>query len=92
MVSLRAKIAMGTVAGVALTVALLVSAMLRQARVSCEVCVTFHGAARCQTALGPDRAEAIKTATDNACGFLASGMADSISCGRTRPDRVTCDD
>ena len=71
---------------------LLVSAMLQQAKITCEVCITFHGRTRCRTAVGPDRQQAVRTAVDNACGLLASGMADSISCANTPPDIVTCDD
>ena len=88
----QAKIAIVTVALVALTVAVLIHAVLRQAQITCEACVTFHGRTQCRTAIGPDRDQAVKTAIDNACGFLASGMADSISCSNTPPDGVTCDD
>jgi hypothetical protein len=88
----QAKIAVVTVVLLALTLALLISAMLQQAQVTCEVCVTFRGRTQCRTAAGPDSDQAVKTATDNACGLLASGMADSISCTNTPPDSVTCDD
>lgn len=88
----QAKIAIVTAAFVALTLGLLIQAMLRQAQITCEVCVTFHGRTQCRTAVGPDRAQAQKTAIDNSCGLLASGMADSISCANTPPDRTTCDD
>jgi len=79
-----------TVVGVVM-VALLIYAMLQQAKVSCEVCVAFHGNTDCRTAVGPTREEAIRTATDNACGLLASGMADRISCGQSTPVEVVCD-
>lgn len=74
----------GIVSGVLLAarLGLLIYSMTQQVRVSCEVCVTFHGETQCRTAPGPDRQEATKTATDNARGFLASGMADSISWGQ----------
>ena len=88
----QAKIAIVTAVLVAAMAALLVMSALRQAQVSCEACVTFHGRTQCRTAAGPDRDQATKTAIDNACGLLTSGMANSISCGNTPPDRVTCDD
>jgi hypothetical protein len=88
----QAKIAVVTVVLLTLTLGLLALAMLRQAQVTCEVCVTFHGRTQCREAAGPDRGQAVKTATDNACGLLTSGMANSISCANTPPDSVTCDD
>ena len=88
----QAKIAVGTIILVGAMVGLLVISALRQAQVTCEACVTFHGRTLCRTAAGPGREEATRTAIDNACGLLTSGMANSISCGNTLPDRVTCDD
>ncbi len=88
----QAKIALVAVAFGALTLGLLIHAMLRQAQVTCEVCVTFHGRTQCRQAVGPDRTQALKTAIDNSCGLLASGMSDSISCANTPPDSTSCDD
>ena len=64
----------------------------KQQRVSCEVCVTFRGLRDCREAAAPDRDEAIRTATSNACALISSGMADSISCSNTQPDSVRCSD
>jgi hypothetical protein len=64
----------------------------KQQAVSCEVCITFEGRRDCREAAGPDRNEAIRTATSNACALISSGMAGSISCGSTRPDSVQCSD
>lgn len=88
----QAKIAIVTGVLVAATVGLLVLSTLRQTQVDCEACVTFHGRTQCRTAAGPDRDQATRTAIDNACSFLASGMTDSISCANTQPDSVRCDD
>ena len=41
-------------------------------------------------AYGPSEEEATRTATDNACGFLASGMTESIRCQNTPPAKVEC--
>lgn len=59
--------------------------------VLCEVCITFRGAQACREAYGPTAKEAQRTATDNACAFLAAGMTASIQCGNTPPDLVRCD-
>ena len=58
---------------------------------SCEVCVEFHGQSKCRTARGSSREEARKTAIDNACAFLASGVTDSIACTNTPPKSVRCE-
>jgi len=85
------KIAIGSVVVVVLVVGLLISAMLKQAAVSCEVCISFHGRTQCRSAAGPSETVATRTATDNACAYLAWGMADGISCSNTPPDSTTCD-
>jgi hypothetical protein len=74
----------------ALTAAAVVLVARQAYRTSCEVCITFRGASQCREAYGPSRKEAVRTATDNACAFLASGMTASVECQNTEPDRVTC--
>ena len=56
----------------------------------CEVCVTFRGRTECKQAYGKTKDDAIQTAHDNACGVLAGGMTDTVSCGNTQPDRAVC--
>jgi hypothetical protein len=46
---------------------------------------------QCRSAKAPTKMEAIKTATDNACAYLASGMNESMSCGRTTPKSTKCE-
>ncbi len=77
------------IAGVVLLlVAALVYSTLSLARYECEVCVSFRGRSACRVAAGATREEAIRTASDNACAFLASGRTDSMACGRTLPTRI----
>ena len=57
---------------------------------TCEVCMEFNGRSKCRSAAGPTREEAQRTATDNACSFLASGMTESIRCSSTPPASVKC--
>ncbi len=75
-------------AGVVLLLAALVYSTLSLARYECEVCVSFRGRSACRVAAGATREEAIRTASDNACAFLASGRTDSMACGRTLPTRI----
>lgn len=73
-----------------LTVAVIVLAVSTAYRENCEVCITFRGRSQCRGAYGQTREEAIRTATDNACAFLAAGMTASVECQNTPPDRVVC--
>jgi hypothetical protein len=56
--------------------------------VLCEVCMEFRGRSKCRSASGPTKKECLRTAVDNACAFLASGMTDSIACSQTTPVSV----
>ncbi len=75
-------------AGVVLLLGVIVYSTLSLARYECEVCMTFNGRSACRVAAGTTREEAVRTATDNACAFLASGRTDSMACGRTLPTRI----
>ena len=59
-------------------------------RVSCEVCVEFHGRTSCPTAAGPTEDEAVKTARDIACSDIAEGRTEGIACQNTKPKSISC--
>jgi hypothetical protein len=54
-----------------------------------EVCIEYGGRQACRTASAATAEEARRTATDNACALLTSGMTDSIACANTPPVKVT---
>jgi hypothetical protein len=54
-----------------------------------EVCIEYNGRKACRTASAATREQARRTATDNACAQIASGMTDSIACTNTMPYKVT---
>ncbi len=54
-----------------------------------EVCVEYQGRKACRTAAGATREQAERTAHDNACALIASGMTDSIACQNTPASSVT---
>lgn len=54
-----------------------------------EVCMQFDGRQSCRTAKGNTKEEALRTATSNACGDIASGVTDSLACERSEPVKVT---
>lgn len=53
-----------------------------------EVCVEFRGRQQCRTARAKTRQEAVRTATENACAEIASGMTDTMACGQSVPVSV----
>ena len=56
----------------------------------CTVCMEFRGQRNCATAVGPTQEQAREGAQTTACGPIASGMDQSIACGRTPPATVQC--
>jgi hypothetical protein len=68
--------------------AILTFSLLSLRRHRVEVCIEFRGRSECRQASGANRDEAIRTATDAACTMLASGMTESMQCGRTNPSSL----
>jgi len=85
----RRIVLVATILG-ALIVAFVVYSSTKLSLVSCEVCITYKGRTECRTASGTERKQAVRTATDNACASLSSGMADGIQCSNTPPKSETC--
>jgi len=50
-----------------------------------EACIEFEGRESCRTASASTRQQAERTAIDNACAQLTSGMTNSIACQNTPP-------
>ena len=54
-----------------------------------EVCVEFQGRSACRTAGAATEQGALRTAQENACALVSSGVTDSMQCGNyTRPVSV----
>lgn len=60
-------------------------------RFSCRVCVEYQGRTACRSASAPTREEAIRTATDNACAQLTSGMSEIMACTQAPPVSIECE-
>ena len=60
------------------------------AKVTCEVCVEFHGRTMCSSAAGTNKNEAVKSAIDVACSDLAAGRTENIACEATMPKTMSC--
>jgi hypothetical protein len=57
-------------------------------RYRCEVCVAFHSRTACRTAAASTQEQALRTATENACAEIASGVTDSMACDSRSPTSV----
>ena len=53
-----------------------------------EVCVEFQGRSACRTAAASTEQGALRTAQENACALISSGVTDSIQCGSSQPVSV----
>lgn len=84
------KTTLAVVIFVVVVLALVLFSTLSLGGYSCEVCMEFRGQSRCRGAKGSTADEARRTAVDNACAFLASGVTDSIACANTPPQSVRC--
>lgn len=71
-------------------VALVVYSSFQVSQWECDLCITFDGQQACVKVTGATEVEGRRTAMDTACGQLASGVTDTLRCGRTPPDRVQC--
>jgi hypothetical protein len=58
--------------------------------VECEVCMAFEGRPLCRSASASTRDEALRSAADNACALLTSGMTNTIRCQRSEPVKTQC--
>jgi hypothetical protein len=79
-----------TLVAIALFGALLLFNTLSAQKAECNVCVEFNGKRNCAAASHENEKEATQSAQTTACGVLASGMNESIACGRTKPLSVQC--
>ena len=76
------------IAFVALVLIVLVYTTMGNARYRCEVCISFQNRTACRTAAAATEAQALRTASENACAQIASGVTDSIACENTTPQSV----
>ena len=54
-----------------------------------EVCMEFQGRSSCRTASAATEQGALRTAQENACALISSGVTDSMQCGNyTQPVSV----
>jgi hypothetical protein len=76
------------VAIVVIILAVLVYSSMNLAQHRVEACMAFGGNTNCRTASGSTIAFATRTAIQNACAGVASGVTDSIACEQSAPVRL----
>jgi hypothetical protein len=77
-----------SLAFVGAVVAALIHSTMNLAQYRVEVCMDYQGRSSCRTAAGSTEEFALRSATDNACALIASGVTDTMGCGRTPPRSV----
>jgi len=68
--------------------ALLLYSTLHGRRYRVEVCMTFDGRSACRTVNAKSEPAALRSATENACADISSGVDDTIRCQNTEPKSV----
>ncbi len=71
------------VAGTLVLLGLLIFSSMPSPDYRCEVCVAFEGRQACRTASADTKAMAQRTAHENACAQIASGVTGTTGCHAT---------
>lgn len=74
---------------VIVVLAVLVYSSFHLAAYGVEVCMNYNGRTACSTAKGASKETALDSAIQTACAQIASGVTDTIGCGRTAPAKET---
>jgi hypothetical protein len=74
---------------VLVVLAVLVYSSFHLAAYGVEVCMNYNGRTACSTAKGASKETALDSAIQTACAQIASGVTDTIGCGRTAPAKET---
>jgi hypothetical protein len=82
------KIVILGVVFIAAILALVLYSTMGNAKFRCEVCVSYQGRQACRTAAAATQEQAERTAKENACAQIASGVTDSIACDNSTPISV----
>ena len=68
--------------------AFIVYSSMNVARYRVEVCMSYQGRTSCRTASADSQDHAMRSAVNNACALIASGVTDTMSCERGAPTSV----
>jgi len=70
-------------------IALIAYSTMAGARYRVKICMTYSGRTACKTVVAHSEEGAVRGATTNACGDIASGVTESMGCEHTAPDSIT---
>ncbi len=84
---MRNPVILGIVFAIAI-VAALVYTSFGNRQFHCEVCMAYNGRTSCRKASAANREAALRSATDNACAQIASGVTETMGCGSSAPASV----
>jgi hypothetical protein len=76
--------------GLGAIIAVVVWTSLDVGAVRCEVCITFEGRSACRSVDGATADDARRSAINNTCAHLSSGVTQTMACERTPPTRMEC--
>ncbi|MGH9721202.1 MAG: hypothetical protein ACRD8O_13385 [Bryobacteraceae bacterium] len=76
------------IAFVVLVLGVIVFTTMGTNKYRCEVCMDYQGRRSCRVAGASTEQQALRTAVENACALIASGVTDTIGCGNTPPASV----
>ncbi len=79
-----------TLVGLGLFGGMLWYGVRQEARIECDVCITFKGRTECRVGRGDSQSSAISSANTAACAVLGSGVNDAMQCGATLPRSANC--
>lgn len=76
------------IAFLVVVIAVLIYTTVGNNRYRCQVCMVFHGKQACRMAAASTEEQAQRTAIENACAEIASGVSDSMACENRQPASV----
>jgi hypothetical protein len=68
--------------------ALVAYSTMKGSRYRVEVCMAYQGRANCRTVSAKGEAAALRSASDNACADIASGVTDTMRCQQSPPQSI----
>jgi hypothetical protein len=81
---MKTPVLLGILFGVAVVAALLYTSFGNR-KFHCEVCMAYEGRTSCRKASAATRESALRSATDNACAQIASGITATMVCTGSVP-------
>ena len=69
-------------------IALIAYSTLHGPRFRVQLCMSYQGRSACKTVAAKSEAAALRSAAENACADIASGVTDTMRCNQAQPESV----